>query len=137
MNILEIEQIKIEKIKEICEQNHIDMTVIFGSSVSGRIHNESDIDIGIFRKGIITLENQAVLNKEFSNLFQSNKIDITIISSNNPILMYNILQNGRVLYSSEATLFMRLKLYAWKLFVESKKFRDHSFNILKTRVVSL
>ena len=35
MNILEIEQIKIEKIKEICEQNHIDMTVIFGSSVSG------------------------------------------------------------------------------------------------------
>ena len=34
--------------------------------------------------------------------------------------MYNILQNGRVLYSSEATLFMRLKLYAWKLFVESK-----------------
>ena len=80
MNILEIEQIKIEKIKEICEQNHIDMTVIFGSSVSGRIHNESDIDIGIFRKGIITLEDQAVLNKEFSNLFQSNKIDITIIS---------------------------------------------------------
>ena len=137
MNILEIEQIKIEKIKEICEQNHIDMTVIFGSSVSGRIHNESDIDIGIFRKGIITLEDQAVLNKEFSNLFQSNKIDITIISSNNPILMYNILQNGKVLYSSEATLFMRLKLYAWKLFVESKKFRDHSFNILKTRVVSL
>ncbi len=137
MNILEIEQIKIEKIKEICEQNHIDMTVIFGSSVSGRIHNESDIDIGIFRKGIITLEDQAVLNKEFSNLFQSNKIDITIISSNNPTLMYNILQNGRVLYSSEATLFMRLKLYAWKLFVESKKFRDHSFNILKTRVVSL
>ena len=137
MNILEIEQIKIEKIKEICEQNQIDMAVLFGSFMSGMAIAESDIDIGIFRKGIITLENQAVLNKEFSNLFQSNKIDITIISSNNPILMYNILQNGKVLYSSEATLFMRLKLYAWKLFVESKKFRDHSFNILKTRVVSL
>ena len=129
--------INLNAIKEICDRNRIDMAVLFGSFVSERVSNESDIDVGIFRKGLITLDDQALIYNELSDLFKNNKVDISIISSNNPLLMHNILQNGRVLYSNEASLFIKLKLYAWKLFAESKNFRDHSFNILQDRVASM
>ena len=66
-----------------------------------------------------------------------NVIDIGVISSNNPILMFSILKYGKVLYTTENRLVDTLRLYAWKLVAESKSFRDHSFFILKNRIASL
>lgn len=126
-----------QKIKEIAMNHGLDLVMLFGSYAKGRAIEESDIDIGIFSKtSILTLEDQIVLNKEFSELFKDNKIDISIISSNNPVLMYNILKYGKILYTTENKLIDMLKLYAWKLLAESKSFRDRSFSILKSRIAA-
>lgn len=122
-------------IKEIAMSHNLDLVILFGSQAKGRSMKESDIDIGVFRKtGGITLNDEIILSAKFAELFENNKIDISIISSNNPILMYNILKNGEVLYTNEKGLAETLKLYAWKLLAESKSFRDHSFSILKNRI---
>lgn len=130
----EINQQNSEKIREISKNHGLDLVVIFGSQVSGKINEESDIDIGVYRKSGLTLDDQIVLNKDFSKSLGTDKIDIVIISSHSPVLMYSILKNGKLLYTSENDLFYRMKIYSWKLMAESKKFRDRSFEILKNRI---
>jgi len=127
-----------QTIKEIAEHYNLDLVVLFGSHSKDRATKESDIDIGIFRKTSgVTFEDQIALSGKFSELFKNNDIDIGVISSNNPILMFSILKYGKVLYTTENRLVDTLRLYAWKLVAESKSFRDHSFFILKNRIASL
>jgi predicted nucleotidyltransferase len=127
----------LEKLKEIAVKYHIDLVVLFGSFAKGRAIKESDVDIAVFRKGQqVSYIDQISLSGEFNQLFKNNNIDISVISSNNPVLMFNILRNGKVLYQEDSNLFDGLKLYSWKLLVESKYFRDRSFSLLKKRISS-
>jgi len=128
---------KSQTIKEIAVCHSLDLVVLFGSQAKDRAMKESDVDIGVFRKtSEPTLNDQIVLSGKFAELFKNNNIDISVISSNNPVLMYNILKNGKILYTTENELADTLRLYAWKLLAESKSFRDHSFSILKNRIAS-
>jgi predicted nucleotidyltransferase len=128
---------KSQIIKEIAISNNLDLIVLFGSHAKGRAMKESDIDIAVFRKtGGLTLDDQIILSGKFAELFKNNNIDVSIISSNNPVLMYNILKYGKILYTTEDKLADMLKLYAWKLLAESKPFRNRSFSILKERIAS-
>ena len=127
----------ISNIKDISEKYHMDLVVLFGSYSKGRATKESDIDIGIFRKGgLISSEDQISLSGDLSILFKNNNIDISVISSNNPVLMFNILKNCKTLYTTDVKLLDTLRLYAWKLLAESQSFRNHSFGILKSRINS-
>lgn len=128
---------KNQAIREIAIRHNLNLVVLFGSHSKGRAMKESDIDIGVFRKtDDITLNDQAVLSEKFAELFKSNNVDISIMSPNNPVLMYDILKYGKILYTIESKLADTLRLYAWKLSAESKSFRDRSFSILKKRIAS-
>jgi len=128
---------KNKRAEEISLRHNLDLVMLFGSQAKDRAIKESDVDIGIFRKSGITLDEQAVLNKEFSESFKNNNIDISIISSNNPLLMYNILKHGKILYEKEKGGADTLRLYSWKLMAESKSFRDRSFSSLRHKIISL
>jgi len=77
------------------------------------------------------------ISKDLADVFESNNIDLGIISSNSPLLMYSILKDGEVLYEKENSLVYKLRFYAWKLLAESKSFRDHSFSLLKNKIALL
>ena len=126
-----------EKIKNIAKKNGFDLVVLFGSQISGRIHSESDIDIGIYSSSGILWDKTNIIAKEFSEIFKSNNIDLNIISSNNPVLMNTILTTGTIVYESEKDVANNLKLYSWKLVAESKSFRDRVFELLKARVANI
>lgn len=135
MDILDKDKSQI--IKEIATSHNLDLIMLFGSQAKNRAIKESDIDIGVFRKDKeITLNDKVILNGEFAELFKNDKIDISTISSNNPVLMYEILKDGKTLYVKKDNLVNTLRLYSWKLLAESKAFRDHSFSILKNRIAS-
>ena len=135
MNIFD--EKKNQAIKEIAIHYNLNLVVLFGSHAKNKAMQESDIDIGIFRKtGGLTLNDQSALSGKFAELFKNSNIDISVISPNNPVLMYDILKHGKILYATENKLADTLRLYAWKLLAESKSFRDHSFSILKKRIAS-
>jgi predicted nucleotidyltransferase len=125
-----------DELNAICRKHNLGLVVLFGSQISGRVSKESDIDVGVYRASGLTLDDKVILSKEFSDLLGSDKIDIAIISSNSPILMYNILETGKVLYAKEKTSADALRIYAWKLLAESKKFRDRSYDVLKNKIAS-
>ncbi|MDP2947590.1 MAG: nucleotidyltransferase domain-containing protein [Nanoarchaeota archaeon] len=124
-------------IKEIAEKHNLDLIVLFGSQAKNRASKESDIDIGIYSKSGLDFDKKIKILKDFSDIFESNNIDLGIISSNSPLLMYSILKDGEVLYEKENSLVYKLRFYAWKLLAESKSFRDHSFSLLKNKIALL
>lgn len=121
-------------IKKIAGKHSLDLIVLFGSQAKNKAIKESDIDIGIYRKSGLDFDKKMNIFKDLSELFGSNNIDVSIISSNSPLLMYSILKNGKVLYEKENNLVNKLRFYAWKLLAESKSFRDHSFSLLKNKI---
>lgn len=132
-----IESKKLEALEAVFKKHSLDLVVLFGSQASGRATSESDIDLGVYRKSGLILDNKIILDKEISEILGTEKIDIVIISSNSPVLMYSILNNGKVLYTSDPGLIDRLRLYSWELLAESKKFRDKSFSVLKNKIFLL
>ena len=127
-----------EKIKDVALKNKLDLVVIFGSQVKGRTNMESDIDIGIYGSSFWDLDDNKInLVRDFSEIFKSDKIDMVVITLNSPQLALQILTEGKVLYEMERNIFGMLKLRAWKLYAESKQFRDNSYAILKSRIASL
>ena len=129
-----IVQQKLE-IQSLAEKYNLDLVVLFGSVAKDRAIKESDVDIGVYKKGGMDYDLRIVLMKEFSILLNSN-VDLQAISSNSPLLMYKILQ-GKLLYQKESGTFDRMRVYSWKLLAESKSFRDHSYSVLKKRITLL
>lgn len=126
-----------ENIKNIAKRHNLGLVVLFGSQITDRVNKESDIDIGVYGATSISFEDKIILSKEFSEIFGDDNIDISIISSNSPLLMYQILIGGKILYEKEKNLADRLRLYSWKLLAEAKSFRDHSFSLLKNKITLL
>jgi predicted nucleotidyltransferase len=126
-----------EKIKQVAEENNLDLVVIFGSQARGTASKHSDIDIGIYGSSLLDLSDKTNLIRDFSEIFKSDKIDISIISLNSPVFTLQVLTDGKILYEKEKNIFGLLKLRAWKLFAESKPFMDKSYAILKSRIASL
>jgi len=132
-----LDEQKNKLLKEIAEKHSLDLVVLFGSQAKNRASKESDIDIGIYRKSGLSLDDKISISKYFSEFFENNNVDISVISSNSPLLMRTILTEGKILYEKESNSAKKLKFYAWKLLAESKSFRDHSFSLLKSRIALL
>lgn len=134
---IDLSESRYSEIKELAEKNNLDLVVLFGSQAKGTAHKESDIDIGIYSKLELNLDDKIQLGHDLSLIFQNDNVDISIISYFSPLLSLQILKDAKVLYERENGIAATLKFYSWKLFAESKPFRDRSYAILKNRIAML
>ncbi|MEI8175155.1 MAG: nucleotidyltransferase domain-containing protein [bacterium] len=125
------------KIAVLAEKHNLKLVVLFGSQARNRANKESDIDVGIYRDSNISWDEKIKLSLEFGNILKNNNVDVEIISSNSPLLMHNILNSGKILFEKDKDVFFVLKLYAWKVFTDSKMFRDNCFKIIKERSLNI
>ena len=123
------------EIKSLAEKYDLDLVVLFGSVAKDRAIKESDIDIGVYKKSSDSYDLRIKMIREFSGIFRTDNVDVQIITSNSPVLMYNILK-GKLLYEKKAGTFDRMKLYSWKLMAESKSFRDEHYEKLKNKILT-
>jgi len=135
--MLILDEQKNKLIEKIAENRGLDLVVLFGSQVKNKATKESDIDVGIYSSIGLNLDDKIAVASELAEVFQNENIDVSIISSNSPLLMRQILTDGKILYEKEKNLADKLKFYAWKLLAESKPFRDKSFALLKSRIAVL
>ncbi len=119
------------KIKDFCIKNKIQLMVLFGSSASGKIRRANDIDIAV------KLEQNAEVSKleliyGLSELFSEKEIDIVVLTADtDPLLLYEIFSNGRLLYEKYSDIFGKERLKAWKRYTDTKKIRIMQKKYLK------
>lgn len=81
----------------------VELAYQFGSSIKHPRRKAKDIDVGVLLKGGLSPENQFeifdALTDRLAKLFKK-KVDVSILNKTSPMLNYQILKNGKLLYGN-------------------------------------
>ena len=108
----------------IARQNDLSLVLLFGSCARGTAISESDIDIAFLPNGQMSLEEETALDEAFKKYIGSEKVQTVNMHTASPLLLSEILKDGKVLYRSDPTILDAVKSYAYKIIVETKLLRD-------------
>lgn len=108
----------------------VGLVVIFGSRVSGGVHYNSDLDIGVvffdnYKKQTDPVEIYGCLLEEFRSKFgDDNNLDIVYLEETPLSLQYRAVNDGLLLYETKPGFFADYKEMALKKYFDFKFFED-------------
>ena len=109
---------------QIARRHGIRLLLQFGSTVSGPVHERSDVDLGVLLdRPSLGLREYGDLDHDLHALFPGRKLDLAILNRADPLFLKQITDNCTLLHGSEAEL-RRLKLYAFKRYQDHRKYLD-------------
>ena len=96
----------------------------FGSSVTGKTHARSDVDIAILLdRPNIPFQEYADLLGDMQRLFPGQEVDLALINHADPLFLKKITDDCEILYGLVERLH-RLKIYAFKRYQDHRKYFD-------------
>jgi predicted nucleotidyltransferase len=113
----DLEKIK-PKIAKIAEKYELKLVVLYGSQATGKAKLNSDIDIAILGERRIDFDKHIELINEFTDLFNTDEIDVKLLHNTNPLFRYEVMRDGILLYGSDYD-FVSFKAYAFRDYMDS------------------
>ena len=111
-------------LEQIAQRHGIRLLLQFGSTVSGQVHERSDVDLGVLLdQPSLALRQYGDLEQDLHALFPGRKLDLAILNHADPLFLKQVMENYRRLHGSEAEL-RRLKLYAFKRYQDHRQYLD-------------
>jgi predicted nucleotidyltransferase len=113
-----------EKIARIAETHGILLLLQFGSSVTGKAHARSDMDLAALldRPGI-SLSDRAALLHDLQGLCPDREVDLAILNHADPLFLKKIVESCRLLYGEPQRL-QRLRIYAFKRYQDHRRYLE-------------
>jgi predicted nucleotidyltransferase len=136
---MNIEELK-SKIAPLAEKYNLKLVVLFGSRVSGRIHEESDYDVAYLSGGELSLKEETDFMYDLMPILRvpdERLMNMVNAGTVGPLLLYSITSKGQVLFERELGSFLKLKLHARRVFIDTQLFRDNYFRIIKERIAKM
>jgi predicted nucleotidyltransferase len=107
------------QLEAIARKHRARLILQFGSTVSGKTHPRSDIDIAVLLdRPDISLRERAELLHDLQSLFSERDVDLVILNRADPLLLKQVSDRCVCLYGSEREL-QRFRLLAFK------RYQDH------------
>ncbi|MBI4843059.1 MAG: nucleotidyltransferase domain-containing protein [Nitrospirae bacterium] len=92
----------LETLKEYFkDRDNVLLAFIFGSAVSGRLTEESDIDIGLLFGNAPGFQDVLKITAEVSEA-AGRQVDIVVLNDSSPIIRMQVLKNGELLKKGDA-----------------------------------
>ena len=111
-----------EGLEDIAQKQGIVLVLKFGSSVTGRMHPKSDVDLAILLdRSTITLQEHAELLQSLQSLFPDRELDLALINHADPLFLKKITDNCELLLGPPERL-QALKLYAFKRYQDHRRY---------------
>ncbi|MEK7500650.1 MAG: nucleotidyltransferase domain-containing protein [Patescibacteria group bacterium] len=136
MTILLNEKAK-TKIEQLAQKYNLELVLLFGSQVTGKVHKESDYDIGYVSARKLDLDDEGRLINDLMGVVgvdDERFINLVNIKKANPLLLYAITSSCQVLYEKEPTVFARLRAFAFKQYVETKPLYEEKARRLREAI---
>lgn len=118
--IYSVDEIK-EKLTLLFEEEGLQLVLLFGSVVSGKVNPQSDIDLAFLYDGpvdILALTNRVI------RLLHTDNIDVVDLRRANPLLKLSAAKQGVLLHERSPGLFNSFYSLAFRRYVDTKKLRD-------------
>ena len=116
---ISIEDIR-DRLSPLLKDEGLQLILLFGSAVTGKMHKRSDIDIAfLFGRpvDILTLTNKII------RLLHTNNIDVIDLKHASPLLKFSIVKNGTLIYEKEQGIFNELYSLAFRRYIDTRKMR--------------
>ncbi|MDP2210657.1 MAG: nucleotidyltransferase domain-containing protein [Candidatus Aquicultor sp.] len=123
--------ISIEKIRTsikdlFVSDENVALAFVFGSIATGKMHPDSDIDVAVLlsscRDRHKCAEISLSLSEQLAKMLGTDKVDLVILNTANPLLMFEVATKGVLVYERQAGLADDFKLKAVKMRMDAKKF---------------
>jgi predicted nucleotidyltransferase len=113
-----------EQIAPIAKKHGIVLLLQFGSSVTGRLHARSDVDLAALLERVPrSLAAHAELLEDLQQLFPGREVDLALLNRADPLFLKKITEACRLLYGSCQQL-QRLKIYAFKRYQDHRNYLE-------------
>lgn len=106
----------------LATQHKLRLIVLFGSAARGKMHAESDMDIGVFVEKKLTPSKRMTLWSQLSRLFPRD-VDLSVINHIDPAVAFRIAKEGILLFEDEPGRWENWKSYALLQYWDTAKFR--------------
>lgn len=107
---------------EIAGRHGIRLLLQFGSTVSGRLHPKSDVDLAVLLgRSSVSLREHADLLHDLQRLYPHREVDLVLINRADPLLLKKIMEAPRLLYGT-ARQVQELRIYAFKRHQDYRKY---------------
>jgi len=97
----------------------LNLLVLFGSQVSGRIHPQSDIDIGVMSDHRLRPKELGEISFHLTQMLKLPAIEVADLKTLPPLVLKNIAEQSILLYENEPSLYDRFKIYGFKRHMEA------------------
>jgi predicted nucleotidyltransferase len=106
----------------IARVHGIRLLLQFGSTVTGRVHTKSDVDIAVLlERPCQTPEERGAMVHDLQALFPDRELDLANLNHADPLLLKQVMDTARLLYGEPAEL-RRLQLLAFKRYQDHRKY---------------
>ena len=123
MTVISIPTPSTEKLSLVAKRFGIRLIVLFGSAARGKMHEESDIDVGVLTDRPITFDQRLKLWHALSSLFRTD-IDLAMLNHADPVFGFEVARDGRLLFERDKDAWENWRSYKIRQYWDTKKFRD-------------
>ena len=115
-------------------KTEIILTYVFGSFLKGDLHEESDLDIAVFFRRILDVQEQLKIQADLTKL-SGYEVDLAILNDASPIFIRQVLEKGHEIYCGDETAKNLFIIRVLNEYDDLKYFRRSiEENILKGRI---
>jgi predicted nucleotidyltransferase len=123
---LDIEQ-HLEQLHRLFVAQGVVLAYLFGSRAEGKAGPLSDVDIAVLLGPQVEREqwfqSQLDLTGELMSLFHRNDVDVVILNQAKPVIAYEVVRSGRVLYEAQPGLRVDCEVAVLRRYVDTEPLR--------------
>ena len=125
--------IKIDEniLARICEEFGLSFVVLFGSQLFKGRSFKGDYDIAVLSENKISSDKDLELVSQFSQILESDAVDVVILNSASPLIQYEVATSARLLYEKESGSFDKFRWRALQRWNDNKKFSNLNLDYIK------
>jgi len=111
-------------VERIARTYRLRLLLQFGSTVSGNVHQRSDVDLAVLLEHApLSLDHHSRLLHELQALFPARDVDLAVLNHADPLFLKKVMEQCRVLYGTAREL-RRLQLHAFRRYHDHRKYLD-------------
>ncbi|MBI1748134.1 MAG: nucleotidyltransferase domain-containing protein [Acidobacteria bacterium] len=119
---MEISSDRIPELERIAVHYRLKLILLFGSSVTGRRHPRSDMDIAVLHENpALSYRDYSELNHALAEIFPGQEVDLSSLNHADPLFLKKVAENCQILYGETRRL-QALKLYAFKRYQDHRRY---------------
>lgn len=110
------------RLEDVARRHGIRLIVRFGSTVTGRTHQASDVDLGVLlERAPETFADAADLETDLQAVFCGQPLDVAVLNHADPLFLKQVADQAELVYGSSRALHA-FQLQAFKRYVDYRPY---------------